>query len=131
MRTLTIVPTFNHYLQCASPAATRGQRRFCLAAASANSSRCSRDGQRQHFKGTTQGFRLQGDVISPKMSYNRPNMRRKVKRKQLRESTNEAIGEPDRGVHFGFCCVKNLRWKLTQRKHADGDFRSFSRDCRH
>ena len=60
---LTIVPAFIHYLQCASPAATRGQRRFCLAAASANSSRRSRDERRQHFKGTTQGVRLQGDVI--------------------------------------------------------------------
>ena len=69
---LTIVHAFNLYLQCASPAATRGQRRFCLAAASANSSRRSRDGPRQHFKGTTQGVRLQGDVISPKMSYNHP-----------------------------------------------------------
>jgi len=67
---LTIVPAFIHYLQCASLAATRGQRRFCLAATSANSSRRSRDGRRQHFKGTTQGVRLQGDVISPKMSYN-------------------------------------------------------------
>jgi len=61
-------------LQCASPAATRGQRRFCLAAASANSSRRSCDGRRQHFKGTTQGVRLQGDAISPKMSYNRFSM---------------------------------------------------------
>ena len=42
-----------------------------ISESSANSSRRSRDGRRQHFKGTTQGVRLQGDVISPKMSYNR------------------------------------------------------------
>ena len=58
----------SHYLHYASPAATRRQRRFC-SDMSANGSRRSRHGRRQHFKGTTQGVRLQCDVIPPKMSY--------------------------------------------------------------
>jgi len=46
-------------------------RSGCCSATSANSSRRSRDGRPQHFKRTTQSVRLQGDVIPPKMSYNR------------------------------------------------------------